>query len=77
MAYPAGDGVVGGIALIGDDVEFVGRAGIQMQFDGNTVPAQLDGVSQVFVAEDVQLPDFDVGGGQAGGVGDPGRRRLG
>ena len=50
---------------MGQPVERVWAAGMQMQFGGHAGSAETTGVIEVFVAKDVQIADIDVGVGQA------------
>jgi hypothetical protein len=67
-----GDGALGDVGVGGDGVVFVGDPGVQVGLDGHARTAEGQRVGDVFVAEDVELPDLDVGRRQTGGVGEPG-----
>jgi hypothetical protein len=61
QAMAVGEGAAGDVCIEGDGVVFVGDAGVYVQFDGYAGLAQGERVLDVFVAEDVELSDFDVG----------------
>ena len=63
----------GGGGVEGDEVEFVRGAGVKVELDGYAGLAEAQGVSEVFVAEHVELGDLDVGGRTPGRVGDAGQ----
>ncbi len=68
-AQPVGGGTTGHVGAERVGVELVGDARVQVEFDGHPGLAQPQRIGQVLVAEDVQLPDLEVGGRQAGQVG--------